>query len=104
MHRSLFALLTALALLTAACADTGADGPSPSDPPTTTSTTAAGGDETPSSTAPSGDDPGTTDATTPPPDGEPARDFSLALGADQTEQFVLSQEVKPVFMVFWAEW
>lgn len=35
-------------------------------------------------------------------DGPPAPDFTLAL-ADGTE-FVLSEEQKPVYMVFWAEW
>jgi hypothetical protein len=32
----------------------------------------------------------------------PARDFTLAL--EPSGEFVLSQEVKPVFMIFWAEW
>ena len=31
-----------------------------------------------------------------------ARDFTLAL--EPSGEFVLSQEVKPVYMVFWAEW
>ena len=32
----------------------------------------------------------------------PAPDFSLELGDGDT--FLLSQEVLPVYMVFWAEW
>jgi len=36
------------------------------------------------------------------PDGPLAPDFTLAL--QPTGEFVLSQEVKPVYMVFWAEW
>jgi hypothetical protein len=36
------------------------------------------------------------------PEGSPARDFTLAL--EPSGEFVLSQEVKPVYMVFWAEW
>jgi hypothetical protein len=31
-----------------------------------------------------------------------APDFTLAL--EPSGEFVLSQEVKPVYMVFWAEW
>ena len=38
------------------------------------------------------------------PEGPAAPDFTLALNADGATTFVLSQEVKPVFMVFWAEW
>lgn len=36
------------------------------------------------------------------PEGPAAPDFTLALEPDG--EFVLSQEVKPVYMVFWAEW
>jgi len=35
-------------------------------------------------------------------DAPPAKDFTLAL--EPSGEFVLSQEVKPVYMVFWAEW
>ncbi len=38
----------------------------------------------------------------PVPDGPPAPDFTLAMG-DGTS-FTLSEEARPVFMVFWAEW
>ena len=37
-----------------------------------------------------------------PPEGPAARDFTLAL--EPSGEFVLSQEVKPVYMIFWAEW
>jgi hypothetical protein len=40
----------------------------------------------------------------PPPEGPPAPDFTLALGEDGSDTFTLSQESKPVFMIFWAEW
>ena len=99
MRLKLLAVLTSFGILGAACAGTAVDNaPDASD---ITSSTVPSGDaaEDPSS----GGDSDSTDGTTP-PDGEPARDFTLALGADQSEQFVLSQEVKPVFMVFWAEW
>ncbi len=36
------------------------------------------------------------------PEGPAAPDFTLAL--EPSGEFVLSQEVKPVYMVFWAEW
>ena len=36
------------------------------------------------------------------PEGEPAPDFTLAL-ADGNE-FSLSADSRPVYMVFWAEW
>ena len=55
--------------------------------------------DTPTDTAPS-------DTTSAPDeaqsDGPMAHDFELAL--QPTGEFVLSQEVKPVYMVFWAEW
>lgn len=35
-------------------------------------------------------------------DGPAAPDFSLAV--DDGSTFVLSQEAKPVYLVFWAEW
>ena len=35
-------------------------------------------------------------------DGPPAPDFALAL--DDGRGFILSDESKPVYMVFWAEW
>lgn len=38
----------------------------------------------------------------PNPDRELAPDFTLNLGSGST--FVLSEETRPVFMVFWAEW
>ncbi len=37
-----------------------------------------------------------------PPDGPPAPDFTLALGDGRS--FTLSEETRPVYMVFWAEW
>lgn len=40
----------------------------------------------------------------PPPEGPPAPDFTLALGEDGSGTFTLSQETKPVFLIFWAEW
>ena len=120
MQRSLFALVIAFALILGACAgtqdtatqqtgDTGVDQPSSTvddtasaDAPSTSST-----DGTTSDTEAS--DGGTDDteapvSTDPPPEGPVAPDFTLALGADGSESFVLSQEAKPVFMVFWAEW
>ena len=36
------------------------------------------------------------------PEEPTAPDFTLAL--EPSGEFVLSQEVKPVYMIFWAEW
>ncbi|MFV1970742.1 MAG: hypothetical protein ACC683_07020 [Acidimicrobiia bacterium] len=36
------------------------------------------------------------------PEGPDAPDFTLAL--QPSGEFVLSQAVKPVYMIFWAEW
>lgn len=47
----------------------------------------------------SADDPASTMAAD---GGTVAPDFSLALGDGST--FTLSEEARPVFMVFWAEW
>ena len=45
----------------------------------------------------------TTEAATPVVvDGPPAPDFALAL--DDGRGFILSEEKKPVYMIFWAEW
>jgi hypothetical protein len=61
----------------------------------TTSSPEAGGEEsdepTPSTAAPA-----------PAFDGPPAPDFELALADGST--FRLSDEQKPVYLVFWAEW
>jgi hypothetical protein len=49
----------------------------------------------------------TTPVVTTPPvvvDGPPAPDFTLALEDPAGETFTLSEEQKPVYMVFWAEW
>ena len=105
-------VVAVLALVAAACSgstvDTTEDGatastvaPSAPSAPSDTVAQEQGSD----STAPTDLDP-TSTATSPeakpPPEGPPARDFTLAL--EPTGEFVLSQEVKPVYMVFWAEW
>ena len=43
-----------------------------------------------------------TERPAPDPNREIAPDFSLGLSDGST--FVLSEETRPVFMVFWAEW
>lgn len=96
MTRPLSAL--ALTVLVAACAS----------PATAPSTTAVNSSPTtqvsdPTTTQPSeaeGGEPTTT--TRVPPEGEPAPDFTLALDAGGS--FTLSDEDKPVLLVFWAEW
>lgn len=69
------------------------------DPSSTSSTTTANGSETP---AVSSSTSSTTTAELPPLDGPPAPDFSLELADGST--FTLSEETRPVYMVFWAEW
>jgi hypothetical protein len=107
----------ALAVLLAACAGTDDVGESTTESGATSSTVEDTAEAQPPSsedsgvtsstdTAPAGgsgdsESPATTNA---PPEGPIAPDFTLALGADGAETFTLSQEVKPVFMVFWAEW
>jgi hypothetical protein len=66
----------------------------------TTATVAATDEEAPVTTA--GIDPTTTAAPAVVVDGPPAPDFALAL--DDGRGFILSEEQRPVYMVFWAEW
>lgn len=108
MRRSILALLMSVTVVAAACTAGPGETGSP-DQPSITTTSPSGADAPTNSDSvgqsksPSDTAEVTTD-TRPLPEGEPALDFTLAIGADQTEQFMLSQEVKPVFMVFWAEW
>ena len=95
------ALIAALVLTVAAC---GGDGGAIATNPSTTATTGA-----PSSTAPTvttgGAETSTTASTTEPApqvEGPAAPDFVLAL-ADGSS-FSLTDEQKPVYLVFWAEW
>ena len=104
-------LLTALALVAAACGGGAADVSSPAESPSTT----GAGDAAPATTAPAAE-PSTSPATepdeettqpeperpAPDPNREIAPDFDLLLSDGST--FVLSEETRPVFMVFWAEW
>ena len=72
--------------------------PATSQPTETTSTSSAATPPT------SGNSSGTTTTSEdlPPIDGPAAPDFSLELSDGST--FVLSEETRPVYMVFWAEW
>ncbi|MEX0826674.1 MAG: hypothetical protein WD184_08015 [Acidimicrobiia bacterium] len=93
--------LVAVALVFAACSTP------TSTEPTAAETTAAGGVTTtaaPTTTGASGSTvPGAVTTTSRvAPDGEAAPDFTLALG--EGGEFTLSDEQKPVYMVFWAEW
>ena len=101
-------LVTAVALILAACGG-GNEGVS-----TPLATTAPAAVPSPDSTAPDGSTdavtttpapesvPGQSSRPAPDPDREIAPDFTLNLGSGST--FVLSEETRPVFMVFWAEW
>ena len=99
-------LLSGLALVLAACGGGAVENATPAD----SSSTVPSSDTSPT-TVPS-TEPGTppvteptepaTERPAPDPDRELAPDFSLLLGNGST--FVLSEETRPVFMVFWAEW
>jgi hypothetical protein len=100
MRRTLVCMLVAFCLVGASCGGPGDGGAS------TPTTTAQGIGSEPSldgggssTTTPAPEAPNTSI-----PDGPAAPDFTLALGEDRTETFTLSQEAKPVYMVFWAEW
>lgn len=89
-------LVIVLAVLMASGCATTATAPSTTTPVTTTMAS--------ETTVPSeGGDPGETTTTSRVvPDGEPAPDFTLAL--DGGGSFNLTDEMKPVLLVFWAEW
>ncbi len=93
-------LVAALGLAGAACSDTSVDESFeelPGGVPQEVSTPAA-----PSEDALTSDVAGSDEAPKVRPEGTAAPDFTLAL--EPSGEFVLSQEVKPVYMVFWAEW
>jgi hypothetical protein len=107
MRRVILTLSVLLVLSVSGCA-TSTDPARPDGTTTSPSTTQS---SPPDSQAPSAGEPADTTTTTATvevpeerPEGPAAPDFTLALGADGATTFVLSQEVKPVFMVFWAEW
>ena len=99
MKRIMLAVV-AFALLTAACSGATAVENSDAvvvedaDVPSSTSSTAAA-ESSQEATPPSSE-------TKPPTEGPAAPDFTLAL--EPSGEFVLSEEVKPVYMIFWAEW
>lgn len=92
----------ALALVVAACGGTAGT------EPTAAETTAAGGVASTTGASSTTAAPGTTapgavtTTSRVPPEGDAAPDFTLALG--EGGEFTLSDEQKPVYMVFWAEW
>jgi thiol-disulfide isomerase/thioredoxin len=68
--------------------------------PATTAPTAPATTDAPPVTSET--DPEATTTTRVPPEGEPAPDFTIALG--EGGQFTLSEAGAPVYLVFWAEW
>ena len=106
-------LIAVLALLAVACGDAGSE-------PTAAPTTAAAVVESAPTAVPPATDPTTATtapaATTTPPtteaaptlltstvDGPEAPNFALTLGTG-TDQFVLGEVNKPVYLVYWADW
>lgn len=101
------AALVALALVAAACGGGDDAGAAPGDLVATTPPAPvdqeAGQDAPVAGTDADAATPAATpERPAPNPDRAIAPDFSLALGDGST--FVLSDETRPVFMVFWAEW
>lgn len=104
MRRTLLALVV-ISMMAVACGDDSSARPDGE----AGSTTTAPADATPSTVTPTTSAPTTGTAgqtsstTTTVSDDRPvAPDFSLDLGAGGT--FVLSEETRPVYLVFWAEW
>lgn len=97
MKTRLSALVAALALIGAACATESV--PASSDPTTPALSPATEG---PSSSSTTTAATGETTTSAPNPDVVAAPDFTLALGDGGS--FTLSEEARPVFLVFWAEW
>ena len=100
----LLLLVTVVAMVAAACGDSGVPATIDLGAPST---------EAPVSDAPAATQPAATEGTTAPatadssrqrPDGPAAPDFALEILGGPGGTFVLSEETKPVFMVFWAEW
>jgi len=97
-------MIAVFGLLAAACSGTTVD---PGDASDTSSSSVSSGDSTDTSSASSSStnapiSESSTTVATAKPEGPGAPDFTLAL--QPTGEFFLSQEVKPVYMVFWAEW
>lgn len=86
--KRLVLMLSVVAFAATACSTPASEAPAATTT-TTASSTPGGSDAQP-------DDPGTQ------PDGPLAPDFTLALA--NGDEFTLSAAVKPVYMVFWAEW
>lgn len=112
MRRLLVSASILLALVLGGCADAQQTPEATPDEPTTTAsepgdtTTTVADEDSGATTTTDGDTSATTEppATDEPPEGPLAPDFTLALGADGSESFTLSEEADPVYMVFWAEW
>ena len=105
----LFLILAAFALLVAACSspagDDGSSALAADDVAGSTASSSVPEQPSTDSSVPISSSPDTVTSfpeTKPPPEGPTARDFTLAL--EPSGEFVLSDEVKPVYMIFWAEW
>lgn len=110
MRRSLV-LIAAIAVATVSCASGADTSTSAAEQTSTTvavpaaggeSTTSSSGESSTSTTTVPPSDTEAPPAESPPIDGQPAPDFTLALG--DGGEFTLSAEQKPVYLVFWAEW
>lgn len=108
--KRLFLILTVVSLFVAACSGAAVEDKAGTDEAPLTVSSSSTPAETPAETpadssAPSSSSPEestSSSVTKPPLEGPAAPDFTLAL--EPNGEFVLSQEVNPVYMVFWAEW
>jgi len=90
-----FISIAAFAVIATACAtDATVEGPA--------TTAAARANSTTSPASGATDAPSVPATTAPDPNAVAAPDFTLALGDGGS--FTLSQEARPVYMIFWAEW
>lgn len=99
--RTRLVLAAVMALVASACAS---PEPAPATPsgPVSTTTPVATTDSQAITTQPASDEDTATTRPAPNPDRDLAPDFSLIL-SDGTE-YQLANEVRPVYLVFWAEW
>jgi hypothetical protein len=98
-------ILLAFGLLAGACASAAPDTPTTGAVLETGSTQSTS--PAPTISAPPPSTPDTASGTTvapqkPPPEGPEAPDFTTALASG--EPYTLSEAVKPVYLIFWAEW
>ncbi|MGD2102411.1 MAG: hypothetical protein PVG83_09265 [Acidimicrobiia bacterium] len=101
--RRMFGLLSALAMILAACSPAATDSTTSTSAGTATSSASSASSDTTADAEGGATTTEATPTTTEPASDRPlAPDFTLALGDGGT--YTLSEGTKPVYLVFWAEW